>query len=191
LRFPVVVKPNHEGSSKGIRNDSYASTVDDARRLVVRLRETYRCSALVEEHLPGPEVTVGVIGNGSAARVLGTMEIAPVEPSDSFLYSVEVKRAFRQRVRYFTPPRLAAATRREIEQSALTAYRLLGCRDVARLDFRLDADGRPCFLECNPLPGLNPESSDLVIMSRSVMGYDDLVRAIFQAALTRHRREAQ
>jgi D-alanine-D-alanine ligase len=186
LRFPVVVKPNHEGSSKGIRNDSYASTVHEARRLVVRLRETYRCPVLVEEYLPGPEVTVGVIGNGSAARVLGMMEIAPVESSGVFLYSVEVKRAFRERVRYFTPPRLAETTRREIEQRALTAYRLLGCRDVARLDFRLDGASQPRFLECNPLPGLNPDSSDLVIMSQSFLQYDELVRSIFREALSRY-----
>lgn len=114
------------------------------------------------------------------------MEIAPAEPVAHFVYSVEAKRAFRERVHYFTPPRLPQATLREIETLALTAYRLLGCRDVARLDFRLDAGGRPHFLECNPLPGLNPDTSDLVILSRATMAHGDLVRNIFSEAMRRY-----
>jgi D-alanine-D-alanine ligase len=186
LRYPVVVKPNDEGSSKGIRDDSVAATADDARRLIARARALYACPVLVEEYLPGAEVTVGILGNGRDTRVLGMMEIAPVAPSPWFLYSVEVKRAFRQRVQYFAPPRLDEATRAQVEASALAAYRLLGCRDVARLDFRLDALGRPHLLECNPLPGLNPDTSDLVILSRAGMSHAELVQAICQHALRRH-----
>ena len=186
LCYPVVVKPNDEGSSKGIRDDSVASNLAEARRLVARLRALYRCPVLVEEFLPGAEVTVAVIGNGSEAFVLGMMEIAPLAPTAHFVYSVEAKRAFRERVQYFVPPRLDAATRDSIESAALTAYRLLACRDVARLDFRLDARGRPHLLECNPLPGLNPETSDLVILSRSSISYESLVQQIFRHALQRH-----
>jgi D-alanine-D-alanine ligase len=73
----------------------------------------------------------------------------------------------------------------------LKAYRLLGCRDVARIDFRLDAAGRPCFLECNPLPGLHPESSDIVILSRKsspqhVPTYECLVQGILRDAAQRY-----
>ena len=189
LTYPAVVKPNDEGSSKGIRDDSLAEDAAHAGRLVARLRELYGCPVLVEQYLPGVEVTVGVTGNGPDARILGLMEIAPVEPGGPFLYSVEAKRAFRERIRYFIPPRLPAGALREIEASALTAYRLLGCRDIARLDFRLDAAGRPCFLECNPLPGLNPESADIVILSRQVVSHRELVRGIFFDAATRYGME--
>ena len=89
-------------------------------------------------------------------------------------------------MRYYQPPRLDEATRLQVEVSALKAYRLLGCRDVARLDFRLDATGRPHFLECNPLPGLNPETSDLVILSRATMSHAQLVQEIFRHALRRY-----
>ncbi|HSB63190.1 MAG TPA: D-alanine--D-alanine ligase, partial [Thermoanaerobaculia bacterium] len=64
FRYPAVVKPNDEGSSKGIHDDSFARGPDEARRLVERLRGLYECPVLVEEYLPGPEVTVGVMGNG-------------------------------------------------------------------------------------------------------------------------------
>jgi D-alanine-D-alanine ligase len=188
LSYPVVVKPNDEGSSKGIRDDSVATSDQHARKLIARLRRLYGCPVLVEEYLPGAEVTVGVLGNGRDTKVLETMEIAPVERSDYFLYSVTAKREFRQRVRYFTPPRLGADTRAEVEALALRAYRLLGCRDVARIDFRLDARGRPHFLECNPLPGLNPDSSDLVILARATFSHAALVQAIFHHALRRHHR---
>jgi len=72
-----------------------------------------------------------------------------------------------------------------LEQSARTAYRLLGCRDVARMDFRLDATGRPHFLECNPLPGLHPENSDLVLLSRAALSYENLVQGVATDAARR------
>ena len=189
LPYPAVVKPNDEGSSKGIRDDSLASGPEEARRLAARLRGLHGCPVLVEQYLPGPEVTVGVMGNGRTARILGAMEIAPAVPNGPFLYSVEAKRNFRERVRYFIPPRVPEPTLREIGRLALTAYRLLGCRDVARLDFRLDAEGRPHFLECNPLPGLNPDTSDIVILSAPALGYPDLVCGVFREAALRHGRE--
>lgn len=189
FRYPAVVKPNDEGSSKGIRDDSLARGPDEARGLVERLRGLYGCPVLVEEYLPGPEVTVGVMGNGRKARILGAMEIAPAVPVGHFLYSVEAKRNFRERVRYFNPPRVPEPVAREIGRLALTAYRLLGCRDIARLDFRMDADGRPHFLECNPLPGLNPDSSDIVILSAPSLSYSDLVCGVFREAALRHGRE--
>jgi D-alanine-D-alanine ligase len=186
LVFPVVVKPNDEGSSKGIRDDSIASDVNEADHLVRRLRRTYGCPILVEQYLPGKEITVGLIGNGATSEILGLMEIEPVDATSHFLYSVEAKRAFRERVRYHVPPRLPCATLRDIERYARTAFRLLGCRDVARCDFRLDAAGVPHFLECNPLPGLNPDCSDLVIMTRHKLSHRELVHAIFEAALQRY-----
>ncbi|MBS1827543.1 MAG: D-alanine--D-alanine ligase [Acidobacteria bacterium] len=185
LRYPVMVKPNDEGSSKGIRADSVVMSLDDARVRSQRLMADYGCPVLVEEFLPGAEITVGVMGNGARARVLAAMEIAPVDDAAPFVYSLEVKRDFARRVRYHVPPRVSDEVRARVERMALDAYALLGCRDVARMDFRLDGDGAPCFLECNPLPGLNPESGDLVILSRGLMEYDALVQGILLEALGR------
>jgi len=187
LRYPVIVKPNDEGSSKGIRLNSYCRDVDSAARQARWLKETYGCPVLVEEWLPGAEVTVALSGNGATARVLAMMEIGFAAPSDQpFIYSLEVKRGYREKVRYRVPPCLPDATLKLLETRALQAYRLLGCRDVARMDFRLDSEGRPCFLECNPLPGLHPESSDFVIATRSLLSYDQLVGNILRDAAARH-----
>jgi D-alanine-D-alanine ligase len=193
LSYPVVVKPNDEGSSKGIRRESLCADADAAVERCAWLRDRYACPVLVEEFLPGMEVTVGVRGNGCSASLIGLMEIAPAEDrGEPFLYSLETKRHFRRLVRYHVPPRLQPAQVDEIRSHALNAYRRLGCRDVARIDFRMDAAGRPCFLECNPLPGLNPESSDIVILSRTsrpehVAAYQCLVQGILRDAARRYR----
>jgi D-alanine-D-alanine ligase len=183
--YPAIVKPNDEGSSKGIRADAL---VDDARAALARvqsLRAVYGCPVLVEAFLPGVEVTVAVVGNGGGARVLGMMEIEPVDAAVPFVYSVDIKRDWRRRVRYHVPPRLAATTLIDLEHCALTAYRLLGCRDIARLDFRLDAQGTPRFLECNPLPGLDPDNSDIVMLAAPSRSYSALVQHIFLTAAER------
>ena len=175
LPYPVVVKPNDEGSSKGIRQESLCADATAAAGRCRWLRHRYACPVLVEEFLPGMEVTAGVRGNGCKASLIGLMEIAPAEDrGEPFLYSLETKRDFRRQVRYHVPPRLPAAHLEEIRSHALNAYRLLGCRDFARIDFRMDAAGRPRFLECNPLPGLHPESSDIVILSRKSWPDDEL-----------------
>jgi D-alanine-D-alanine ligase len=185
LHYPVIVKPNDEGASKGIGDQSVAGTPTAAVERARWLQENYDCPVLVEEFLAGAEVTVGIAGNGANVRILGLMEIAPTESEPQWIYSIEVKRDWRRRVRYHMPPRLDAATLWHIEQYALTAYRLLGCRDLARLDFRLDPAGTPHFLECNPLPGLNPENSDIVILSQAKLAYEQLVQGVLLDAAVR------
>ncbi|HMF56037.1 MAG TPA: hypothetical protein VK619_06735 [Pyrinomonadaceae bacterium] len=185
LQFPVIVKPNDEGSSKGIRENPVAFHREAAIERCRWLLERYGCPVLVEEFLSGAEVTVGLAGNWPNVRVLGMMEIAPVLEEENFVYSVEVKRDWRRRVRYQVPPCLDAETINLLSRLALTAYRLLGCRDIARMDFRMDAEGRPHFLECNPLPGLNPESGDIVILSRESLPYEKLVQGILLDAMRR------
>src|SRR5439155_10906693 len=140
------------------------------------LRE-YRQPVLVEGFLTGIEITVGILGNGDRARVIGMMEIAPkIGRQDHFIYSLEVKRNWREEVEYHVPPRIPPHLRWGVEEVALGAYRALGCRDVARVDIRLDGEGKPHFIEVNPLPGLNPTTGDLPILSaRSGVPYEALV----------------
>ena len=194
LPYPVVVKPNDEGSSKGIRRESLCADVVAAVDRCRWLRERYACPVLVEEFLPGMEVTAGVRGNADDASLIGLMEIAPADDrGQPFLYSLETKRDFRRLIRYHVPPRLHNEQLEEIHSHALNAYRLLGCRDFSRIDFRMDAAGRPRFLECNPLPGLNPDSSDIVILLRASvrthdheLSYEGLVQGILRDAARRY-----
>jgi D-alanine-D-alanine ligase len=185
LQFPLLLKPAWEGSSKGIRRKCLVHRPGELPEVLAALRRDYRQPVLVEEFIDGDEITVGVLGN-SPPQVIGVMRVLPVYPTDQFVYSLEVKRDFRRLVRYECPAALSAADTAAVERAALAAYRALGCRDVARIDFRLK-DGTPYFLEVNPLPGLNPESSDLVIMMVEQLGwkYERLIEEIVRAALDR------
>lgn len=187
LPFPLFAKPAAEGSSMGVRRSSRCSTPAELAREVERLLADYRQPVLVETYLPGVELTVGVIGN-DPPRILGVMEIAPKRARrEEFVYGLETKRDWEVEVDYHVPPRsLDALKLRQVEEVALAAYRALGCRDVARLDIRLDARGMPCFMEVNPLPGLSPVSGDIVIMARATgLSYEGLIGAILDAALAR------
>lgn len=183
----AIVKPAWEGSSKGIRNKCLVHSRQELADALEELRRDYRQPILVEEFIRGDELTVGIVGN-DPPRVIGVMRVTPTEPTEDFVYSLEVKRDFRRQVHYEVPPALPARAVRAVEEAALKSHDILGCRDVSRVDFRL-RDGIPYFLEVNPLPGLNPESSDLVILAGLAgWSHEQLIEAIFQAALERCQR---
>jgi D-alanine-D-alanine ligase len=182
---PWIVKPAWEGSSKGIRGKCVADSTDEVAAAVRRLRADYAQPVLVEEYIAGDELTVGMIGN-DPPQIVGVMEVTPRQSTARFVYSLEVKRDFRRQVRYDCPARLPPNGLAAVEQAARTAFSALGCRDVARVDFRF-RDGIPYFLEVNPLPGLNPETSDLVILAGLAgWSYERLISGILEAALSRH-----
>ena len=182
--FPAFVKPSHEGSSKGItchRAENAAEATDLAAEILSR----YRQPVMVEEFIAGDEITVGVIGNSPPA-VLGVMRIVPRRHEPYFVYSIEVKRDWENLVDYECPARLEPHVLQAVIESSLSAFEVLRCRDLARIDFRIAPDGVPYFLEVNPLPGLNPHSGDLPIMaSRLGLTYEALVAAILAAASER------
>jgi D-alanine-D-alanine ligase len=142
---------------------------------------------LIEEYIQGDELTVGIVGN-NPPTVLGTLHVLPQQKEERFIYSLEVKRDWQRRVRYECPPKLPPGRVKAVEDAALRAYNALGCRDVARIDFRL-RDGVPYFIEANPLPGLNPQTGDLVILAGKVgVSHAQLIERILSAALERQKR---
>jgi D-alanine-D-alanine ligase len=186
MAFPVIVKPAFEGSSKGVRLASRATTLPEVRKMVSFVTGSYLQNAIVEEFVSGPEVTVGLIGNGNP-KVVGIMEIIPkTVPREEFVYSLEVKRDWENQVEYRCPPSFPQETVAEIERCAVGIYRLLGCRDFSRIDFRLDGNLTPQFIECNPLPGLSPGYGDLPIMAGKMgIPYVELISDILSHAMTR------
>ena len=184
LTLPVIAKPVCEGSSKGIRNRCLIRTVEEFGPVLVQLWRDYHQPVLIEEFIAGEEVTTGIIGN-DPPQVLGTMRVVPKLTPEHFIYSLEVKRDWERHVEYEAPAKLPIAVTRALESEALAAYTALGCRDLARADFRI-RDGVPYFIEINPLPGLNPESGDLVFLAyRLGLTYPQLIEMIFEAATKR------
>jgi D-alanine-D-alanine ligase len=182
--WPVLVKPAWEGSSKGIRQRCLVDRADELAAVIATVRRDHHQPVLVEQFIQGEEVTVGVIGN-DPPRVFGMLQVVPTQPTTHFVYSLEVKRDYKRRVRYEVPPKLPANVLPALEQAALKSYQALGCRDVSRVDFRI-RDGIPYFLEVNPLPGLHPDDSDLVYIAKGVgWSYERLIGTILDAALKR------
>jgi D-alanine-D-alanine ligase len=184
--LPAFVKPAYEGSSKGIRFGSRAETVMQIAEVAAELLECYKQPVMVEEFIAGDEVTVGMVGN-SPPTVLGIMRVLPKKRTTHFIYSLEVKREWEQLVDYECPAHLETGTLQEITNSSLKVFEAVGCRDFARLDFKLSLEGVPYFLEINPLAGLNPKSSDLPIMAYKLgWSYQTLISIILNAALQRY-----
>ena len=184
LAFPLIVKPAFEGSSKGISRTSLVTDRTQLIDAVERCQQIYRQPVLVEEFIDGDELTVGILGN-APPEILGVMRVVPLNPDGPFLYGLDVKRDWRRQVRYEIPARLNLVESNAVKQAALAAYRALGCRDVARIDFRL-RDGVPYFLEANPLPGLMPGSSDLVLLAEGMeIDFQELIGRIVAAARER------
>jgi D-alanine-D-alanine ligase len=185
FNFPVIIKPAYEGSSKGISLTSVVEDAKQAMEVTESLLEKYQQPAMVEEVILGDEVTVGIIGN-SPPKVLGMMRIIPKQKEGYFIYNLDVKRNYLELVEYECPAGLEEKVLQRIQISSLRALQALGCRDFARLDFRISTAGVPYFLEINPLPGLGAHS-DLVIMAKK-MGWihRQLISAVLNAARRRY-----
>ncbi|MBN2098138.1 MAG: D-alanine--D-alanine ligase [Dehalococcoidia bacterium] len=184
--LPAFVKPAHEGSSKGIRVASRLESAEQIAEAVNRLLEYYHQPVMVEEFIDGEETTVGVVGN-SPPVVVGIMRVIPRKKVDYFVYSLEMKRDWEALLTYECPAQLGRDVLHGIADSSLRAFEALGCRDLARMDFRIGKDGTPYFLEVNPLPGLNPRSGDLPIMAGKVgWSYETLITTILSAAQQRY-----
>jgi D-alanine-D-alanine ligase len=187
LRYPVIVKPNQEGTSKGITTKSVVDDEAKVRELARELIEKYGQPALVEEYVVGREFTVGLLGE-RRPRVLPPMEVVFLSQQERPVYDYECKQECEKHVRYEVPAKLTKEELRAIEKVCRTTFMTLGCRDVARIDLRLAPDGRVYVIEVNPLPGLTPDYSDLCLISNGAkIEYRALIGEILSGAIKRWR----
>ncbi|RJQ38571.1 MAG: D-alanine--D-alanine ligase [Dehalococcoidia bacterium] len=185
LVYPAIIKPACEGSSKGVKLGSVVAGAVEAAAVAGKLLHQYRQPVLVEEFIRGTEVTIGIVGN-DPPEVVGMMAVVPKQNEPDFVYSLEVKRNYLELVDYQCPADLAPEVLKRLEASAIAVFKTLGCRDFARIDYRVSAGGTPYFLEINPLPGLG-DYSDLVIMAEMTgLGHRGLVARVLGAAFGRY-----
>ncbi len=185
FRFPLMIKPAHEGSSKGVRLSSVVMNMGELETEAKRQFDGYNQALIIEEFIGGDEITVGITGN-EPPQVLAMMRVLPRKKTEHFVYSIEVKRDYLKQVDYECPPKLDTSVLQSLEDASLKIFNILGCRDFARIDFRLDNNGNPYFIEINPLPGLG-NHSDLVLMA-DMMGISHiaLIKKILATALKRY-----
>jgi len=183
---PYFVKPVAEGTGKGITPASIVRRSEDLGPRCVELIDVYHQPVLVEAFLPGREFTVGLLGTGSEAVAIGTIEVHLRTGAEPLVYSYQNKENCEELVDYRLVDAAADATVREAEAIALQAWRVMGCRDAGRIDVRCDAKGSPQFMEVNPLAGMHPEHSDLpIICSQIGMPYQTLIEKIMLSACRR------
>jgi D-alanine-D-alanine ligase len=209
LRFPLFVKPSREGTGMGVSADSIVYDESQLRAQLRRVFERYDQPVLVEHFIEGREVTVGVMGNlGSpvawripedeeAPRILRGLhffpplevDMAAYPPEEAGIYTSRIKVEMAHDFHWMCPAPLRPEEVEVLEWLAAATFRVTGCLDVARVDFRLDAnDGdEPYILEVNPLPGLNPGYSDLCIeASADGWTYEELINEILNLAAERY-----
>jgi D-alanine-D-alanine ligase len=187
LPFPLFAKPIAEGTGKGVSPASCISSAGELHEVCEMLLTKFRQPVLVETYLSGREFTVGILGTGDAARVLGTLEIVLLSDAEPGAYSYTNKERCEELVRYDlvrpdNDPEVADA-----ERIALMSWRELNGRDAGRIDLRSDGQWScPNFIEANPLAGLHPEHSDLPMLATRVgMSYNELIRQIVESAAER------
>ena len=188
LRFPLFIKPNCEGSSKGISNFAVVDNEEQLSIAISRNFKLYGQPMLVEEYITGREFTIGILGNGSGIRVFEPMEIYYLgEERENRIYSYHVKKDYKKYVKYICPPILDENTIRRMKETAAEIYTALDCRDFSRVDFLLSDDGTTYFIEINPLPGLAPGYSDYPMLAEFCgMDYRTLVLSVLNSALERY-----
>ena len=169
LRFPVIVKPNSEGSSKGVFNDNLIDSPPQLLKKIIQTRKDFGNGVLVEEFMPGREFTVTVMGNKGVGKGIYILPIVE-QNYDIFpehlqkFASYEAKWMFEDtlpdpHVAYICPAKIPPSLQKVIEQICIKAFEVLNCRDIARIDLRLDAGGKPNLLEINTLPGMMPDEN--------------------------------
>lgn len=197
LRYPLIVKLLQEGSSMGL---SERSIVDDEAALRAQVAALFRCyhePLLVEEFIQGREFTVGVLGNGTL-YTLPITEVVFQDPRGIVLFApdaamvalyreqgIDVAALPQAHHRSVCPAQVPPTLQARIEQTALRAFRALGCRDWGRVDMRLALDGELYVLELNPIAGIAPgywlpRSAEVAGLS-----YADFINEILTQALLR------
>lgn len=185
LKFPLIVKPRFEGSSKGLSDDSRVQNLDELRRQAEYVISTYKQPALVEEFISGQEFTAAIIGNDEP-QVMPLVQIkidGRLKLNDKFYTFARITS---DRLEYICPARIPQELKKKISRIALQVYNAVECRDFGRVDFRVDKEGRPYVLEINPLPSLSTEDVFAVVAKEIGISYDAIIGRILESALKRH-----
>ena len=188
LSFPLIAKPNAEGSSKGISEISVFKNEGELIKFTDGYFSRQNDVLLIEEYVVGREFTVGVVGNAKETRVFRPMEIAFKQKKSGYgVYDYSIKKDCMKYVDYICPSSIGTAVEKTMMRTAKKIYEALGCRDFARIDFMLTADNELYFIEINPLAGLTPGYSDFpMIAEANGVKYDELIAMILSAALKRY-----
>ena len=184
-KFPFIVKPRFEGSSKGLSENSRVETKEDLKKQVEYIISTYKQPALIEEFISGQEFTVAVVGNENP-EVMPVVQIkidGKLQLKDKFYTFARITS---NRLEYVCPAKIPAELNKKLNDLALKTYKAVDCRDFGRIDFRVDDKGVPYVLEINPLPSLSTEDVFSLIAKTIGISYAQMILKILNSAIKRH-----
>ena len=191
LKYPVIVKPVCEDGSGGIENASIVSNLKDLKKRVEFVLEDFKMDVLVEEYIDGRELNVAVLGNGDRRRALPISEIMFDDMPDSLykIVSFLAKWDPLHAAYHTTIPSCPADLPNEVadkaKEYALKATEVMGTRDYARVDMRLNAKGELFILEVNPNPNLSEGTGIARSAQAARLKFSDLLKRIVDSALDR------
>jgi D-alanine-D-alanine ligase len=184
-KFPLIVKPRFEGSSKGLSENSRVANREELLKQVDYIVNAYKQPALVEEFISGQEFTVALVGN-DPVEVLPIVQIkidGKLKLNDKFYTFARITS---DRLEYICPAKIPQELKKKIDELALKTYKAVECRDFGRVDFRVDNEGRPYVLEINPLPSLSTEDVFKLVAENTGITYEQMIGKILNSAIKRH-----
>jgi D-alanine-D-alanine ligase len=186
LRFPVIVKPSQEGTSKGLSKESLARNFTQMKKRAEWVLRNYRQPVLIEEFIVGYEFTIAVVGN-EPPEVLPPVQVAINGETDLGENFYTQARVESPDVKYICPPEIDKELDKKIMNFALDCYKTLECRDFGRIDIRVDYNNEPYFLECNPLPNLGKVDVFPLVAKATGRTYEQLLAYILESAIKRNK----
>ncbi|MCX5709433.1 MAG: ATP-grasp domain-containing protein [Candidatus Omnitrophica bacterium] len=185
LKFPMIVKPRFEGSSKGLSDNSRVANSKELERQVDLITKTYKQPALIEEFITGQEFTVAIVGN-DPAQVLPVVQVKIDGSLDLDEKFYTFARITSDRLEYVCPAPISAKLTKQMQDYALMVYKAVDSLDFGRVDFRVDKAGNPFVLEINPLPSLSTEDVFMLIAKVQGITYEQMIGKILNSALKRY-----
>ncbi len=185
MKFPLIVKPRFEGSSKGLSDASRVENIEELKKQAEYIINTYKQPALVEEFIRGEEFTVVVVGN-NPPEVMPIVQIkidGRLRLNDKFYTFARITS---NRLEYICPARINQDLNKKLSDLALKTYNAVECRDFGRVDFRVDNEGNPYILEINPLPSLSTEDVFMLVAKEIGISYEEMIGKILKSALRRY-----
>jgi D-alanine--D-alanine ligase len=190
LRYPLMIKPNSEGSSKGITQDSVVETPDEAMARIPALLDRYPAGLVVEEFIVGRELSVPFL-EGFPGKVLDIVEHTfDLEPERATynIYDYDMKQGGEaaKSVHVACPANVRSAEEKAVIDMARQVFEIMTCPDLGRVDIRLHTSGEPYFIELNPLPSLHPDASLMTAAASRGLAFRDVMRLVIRSAARRY-----
>jgi len=184
IEFPLIVKPRCEGSSKGLSEKSRVTDMESLRRQAELIITNYKQPALVEEFISGKEFTVPIVGNDHP-EVFPAVQVSIDDKLDLGDAFYTFARLTSDKLKYVCPAQISQELEHKMRDAALRTYKAVDCRDLGRVDFRVDNKENIYVLEINPLPILSHEDAFMIVAQQTKIGYNGIINKIIDSAKKR------